>query len=167
MGDLSLEGQFDDAEDYSDDAADPSADDAMVTETSENATNFPLSPSAFRQRNRQAKIKRKKTAYKPWAKNLLSLAETLSVDGIPHDLDSAWVAIIAPRGKRVLCVSGVGGDTELMSRVSGRTLARCKTSLPKDCYLDCVFDREQGVLHVLDLIKWRGLYYVDSEFDFR
>ena len=168
MGDLSLEGQFDDADDDSDDPSDPTANGEMIPDDPRSATNFPLSPSAHRQRNRQQKTKRKKSVYRPWAKNLLMLAESLDLEnGLPHDLDSAWVAVIPPRGKRVLCVSGVGGGTELMSRVSGKTLARVKTALPKDCYLDAVFDREQGALFVLDLIRWRGVYYLDSEFTFR
>lgn len=175
MGDLSLDGQFEDADDDSDDPSDPTVNEDMIPDVPENATNFPLSPSNFplspsahRQRNRQQKAKRKKTPYRPWAKNLLMLAESLnSQDGLPHDLDSAWVAVVPPRGKRVLCVSGAAGDTELMSRVSGKTLARVKTALPPNCYLDAVFDREQGALFVLDLIRWRGVFYLESEFTFR
>lgn len=50
----------------------------------------------------------------------------------------------------------------MLSRVAGRTLARRTTVLPPDCLLDCVFDSEVGVLWVLDVIKWRGTWYVLS-----
>lgn len=168
MNSLSLGGQFDDADDESDADDQPSADIPMDFNGSENATKPHLSPSAHRQRNKQQKTKRKQPSYKPWAKNLLMLAESMTLEnGLPLDLETAWCAVIPARGKRVLCVSGGGGDTELMSRVSGKTLARVKTTLPKDCYIDGIFDQEQGILFALDIIRWRGVYHVDSEFSFR
>lgn len=51
--------------------------------------------------------KKKRTAYYPWAKGLLQHAETLHLEeGLPEGLESDWSAVVAPRGKRILSLTG-------------------------------------------------------------
>ncbi|GAA6010550.1 hypothetical protein JCM10207_001360 [Rhodosporidiobolus poonsookiae] len=120
-----------------------------------------------------AKTKRKafKPKYKPWARNLLSYAETLDLrHSLPEGLESDWRAVVVPKGKRALCATTtdtVNGNTILYSRVAGRTLARHRTVLPPDSLLDVVWDAAQSVLWVLDICKWRGQYLVDCDAEFR
>jgi len=100
-------------------------------------------------------------------------------DGLPSDLESGWVALApVPVGKRCLAIAHQGGgmtgvapNTTLRSRVLGKPLmARFPSPLPSDTVLDCILDhnwRENGVLHVLDVIKWKGQDIADCESSFR
>ena len=62
-------------------------------------------------------------------------------------------------------------NTTLRSRVLGKPLmARFPSPLPSDTVLDCILDqnwRENGILHVLDVIKWKGQDIADCESSFR
>ena len=62
-------------------------------------------------------------------------------------------------------------NTTLRSRVLGKPLmARFPSPLPSDTVLDCILDqnwRENGILHVLDVIKWKGQDISDCESSFR
>ena len=62
-------------------------------------------------------------------------------------------------------------NTTLRSRVLGKPLmARFPSPLPSDTVLDCILDqnwRENGILHVLDVIKWKGQDIGDCESSFR
>ncbi|GAA6059248.1 hypothetical protein JCM10212_006641 [Sporobolomyces blumeae] len=120
--------------------------------------------------------KQKRRSYKPvfksWAKNLLSHAETLDLrHGLPLGLADEWRLSVVPKGKRCLCATTngdkAGKNTILYSRVAGRTLGRFRTSLPPDCLLDVVWDRELSVMWVLDTCKWRSTYTVECDADFR
>jgi snurportin-1 len=139
--------------------------------------------------------KRKKATTKVSSKNtsawadkcmyaeLLEMQETDSwpggQDGLPSDLESGWVALApVPLGKRCLAISHQGGgmigvapNTTLRSRVLGKPLmARFPSPLPSDTVLDCILDqnwRENGILHVLDVIKWKGQDIADCESSFR
>ncbi|KAF8870971.1 hypothetical protein CPB84DRAFT_1855294 [Gymnopilus junonius] len=117
------------------------------------------------------------TPDEPWDRGDGSDGE--SNDGLPKDLESAWVAVApVPAGKRCLAVShtsaGVSGlvpNTTLRSRLLGKTLLpRFPSILPPLTVLDCILDkqwRENGIVHVLDVIKWKGQDVGDCEAGFR
>lgn len=99
--------------------------------------------------------------------------------GLPKDLESDWVAVgPVPVGKRCLAVThqssgavGVAPNTSLRSRLLGKTLiARFPSALPPLTILDCILDvnwKDNGILHVLDVIKWKGQDVGDCEARFR
>ncbi|KDR72500.1 hypothetical protein GALMADRAFT_252602 [Galerina marginata CBS 339.88] len=101
------------------------------------------------------------------------------VDGLPRDLESGWVAVApVPVGKRCLAVThqsaGVAGvvpNTTLRSRLLGKSLlARFPSPLPPLTVLDCILDanwRENGILHVLDVVRWKGQDVAECEAGFR
>ncbi|KAI0088419.1 hypothetical protein BDY19DRAFT_950775 [Irpex rosettiformis] len=102
-----------------------------------------------------------------------------SPDGIPVDLENGWVAVApVPVGKRCLAIthapSGIAGivpNTTLRSRVLGKSLMKpFPSSLPPHTVLDCILDenwRSNGILHILDVIKWKGQDIADCETPFR
>ncbi|KAF8217803.1 hypothetical protein K438DRAFT_1795674 [Mycena galopus ATCC 62051] len=102
-----------------------------------------------------------------------------SPDGLPEDLETGWVAVApVPVGKRCLAVTdpslGVPGlvpNTSLRSRKLGKLLMpRFPSTLPPLTMLDCILDdnwRENGVLHILDVLKWKGQDIGDCETQFR
>ncbi|EIW56034.1 uncharacterized protein TRAVEDRAFT_171933 [Trametes versicolor FP-101664 SS1] len=100
-------------------------------------------------------------------------------DGIPDDIESGWVAVApVPVGKRCLAVthqtSGMAGvvpNTTLRSRVLGKPLIKPFPSiLPPQTVLDCILDenwRENGILHILDVVTWKGQDLADCDTPFR
>ncbi|CCM05353.1 uncharacterized protein FIBRA_07567 [Fibroporia radiculosa] len=100
-------------------------------------------------------------------------------DGIPDDIETGWVAVApVPVGKRCLAVthytSGIAGvvpNTTLRSRVLGKQLMKPFPSpLPPQTILDCILDenwRDNGILHVLDVLKWKGQDVGECETPFR
>ncbi|KAK0206260.1 hypothetical protein DFS33DRAFT_1313526 [Desarmillaria ectypa] len=97
-------------------------------------------------------------------------------DGLPDDLETGWVAVApVPVGKRCLAISlnsnGTAPNTMLRSRALGKPLmARFPSSLPPNTVVDCILDcswRDNGILHVLDVIKWKGQDIGDCETPFR
>jgi len=67
--------------------------------------------------------KQKKAQHKPkhkaWAANLLSHAETLNLGGgLPDGIETEWSVVVVPKGKRCLCVTGVG-NCELAGMTGG------------------------------------------------
>ena len=62
-------------------------------------------------------------------------------------------------------------NTTLRSRLLGKTLIqRFPSSLPPLTILDCILDvnwRENGILHILDVVKWKGQDVGDCEAGFR
>ncbi len=121
---------------------------------------------------------------------------TTNGDGIPQDLETAWVAVTpVPIGKRCLAIthapSGIAGagephqslchiilltlhavpNTTLRSRVLGKSLIPpFPSSLPPHTVLDCILDddwKDNGILHVLDVLKWKGQDIGDCETPFR
>ncbi|KAG8970719.1 hypothetical protein FRC03_004101 [Tulasnella sp. 419] len=109
-------------------------------------------------------------------------SETGSEDGLPSDLDKAWTAMApVPKGKRCLAVSYQGmtshGDpdcqrskTLLHSRVKGKPFLTFPSPLPPNSILDCILDsdwRQNGIIHVVDIIRWRGSDFTDGETEFR
>jgi len=101
-------------------------------------------------------------------------------DGLPDDLDTgAWIAVSGvPVGKRCLAVtyasSGIAGtvpNTVLRSRLVGKHLLPAFPSiLPQNTILDCILDQnwtQNGILHILDVIKWKGQDIGDCETSFR
>lgn len=117
-------------------------------------------------------------------------------DGLPSDLEHGWVAVAPiPVGKRCLAVThqsaGVAGigalslfifllwskmcpitvpNTTLRSRLLGKSLLRFPSPLPPLTVLDCILDsnwKQNGVLHVLDVVRWKGQDVSDCEAAFR
>ncbi|KAG8213084.1 hypothetical protein J3R82DRAFT_11479 [Butyriboletus roseoflavus] len=101
-------------------------------------------------------------------------------DGLPSDLERSWVAVApVPIGKRCLAIThqstsgviGISPNTTLRSRLLGKMLLpRFPSSLPPLTVLDCILDvnwRTNGILHVLDVIKWKGQDIADCETPFR
>lgn len=102
-------------------------------------------------------------------------AETLDMaEGLPERFEE-YSAVVFPEGKRCLAVvestgtlaDGGRPNTSLLSRVSGRTLTRVSTPLPFDSYLDAVWDEENGMLWLVDLVRWRGQWFVDCDAELR
>ena len=62
-------------------------------------------------------------------------------------------------------------NTTLRSRVLGKALMKpFPSSLPPQTVLDCIIDdnwRDNGILHVLDVITWKGQDLGDCETPFR
>ncbi|KAJ6576349.1 hypothetical protein B0H10DRAFT_2168474 [Mycena sp. CBHHK59/15] len=100
-------------------------------------------------------------------------------DGLPEDLETGWVAVApVPVGKRCLAVTdqslgvpGLVSNTSLRSRKLGKLLMpRFPSTLPPLTILDCILDdnwRTNGILHVLDVVKWKGQDIGDCETPFR
>ncbi|KAJ7098364.1 hypothetical protein C8R44DRAFT_811446 [Mycena epipterygia] len=114
----------------------------------------------------------------PWAV-AESSGSSHAGDGLPEDLETGWIAVApVPQGKRCLVVTdqslGVPGlvpNTSLRSRKLGKLLMpRFPSTLPPLTILDCILDngwRENGILHVLDVLKWKGQDIGDCETPFR
>lgn len=102
-----------------------------------------------------------------------------SEDGLPSDLESGWVALApVPVGKRCLAVSmqsaglsGIAPNTMLRSRLLGKVLLPPFPSpLPSNTILDCILDerwKSTGILHVVDVIRWKGQDLAGCEAGFR
>jgi snurportin-1 len=72
--------------------------------------------------------------------------------------------------QRIPASTALQANTALHSRVKGLAFLRFPAPLPPDTVLDCILDddaSETGVLHVLDVIRWRGTDVADCEADFR
>ncbi|KAF8558204.1 hypothetical protein OG21DRAFT_1494240 [Imleria badia] len=155
----------------------------------------PKTDSGSHLKKKRSKNKRKR-AKKPskWA-NQCMYAELLEMkeepglwddqsndadDGLPSDLERSWVAVApVPTGKRCLAIThqstsgviGISPNTTLRSRLLGKMLLpRFPSSLPPLTVLDCILDvnwRSNGILHVLDVVKWKGQDIADCETPFR
>ncbi|KAK7021934.1 hypothetical protein VNI00_017163 [Paramarasmius palmivorus] len=117
-------------------------------------------------------------------------------DGLPDDLETGWVAVgPVPVGKRCLAITrespvnnGVGSlpaldvfdsnssdhvepNTTIRSRLQGKPLLPWfPSNLPPSTVLDCILDenwRDNGILHVLDVLQWKGRDIADCETPFR
>ncbi|KAL0574627.1 hypothetical protein V5O48_007323 [Marasmius crinis-equi] len=99
-------------------------------------------------------------------------------DGLPEDLETAWVAVgPVPVGKRCLAIvrdssgTGVEPNTTLRSRVLGKPLLPWfPSNLPPHTVLDCILDenwRTNGILHILDVLQWKGRDIAECETPFR
>ncbi|KAL5535549.1 hypothetical protein ACEPAF_3643 [Sanghuangporus sanghuang] len=100
-------------------------------------------------------------------------------DGLPDDLETAWVGLApVPVGKRCLAVtmqsaglSGVIPNTVLRSRLLGKViLGPFPSPLPPNTILDSILDenwRTNGILHVLDVVRWKSQDVAGCEASFR
>ncbi|KAH8120349.1 hypothetical protein DFH11DRAFT_1559670 [Phellopilus nigrolimitatus] len=100
-------------------------------------------------------------------------------DGLPDDLETSWVGLApVPVGKRCLAVtmqsagvSGIVPNTILRSRLLGKVLIHPFPSpLPPNTILDCILDqnwRANGLLHVLDVVRWKSQDVAECEASFR
>ena len=68
-------------------------------------------------------------------------------------------------------LSSSAPNTTIRSRMLGKPLMhRFPSPLPSDTVLDCILDqnwKENGILHVLDVVKWKGQDIADCESSFR
>ncbi|KAG0694843.1 hypothetical protein DFH29DRAFT_1083639 [Suillus ampliporus] len=139
-------------------------------------------------RRKRVKAKSSKWADKCMYAELLEMNEEAHVwdnqsgdviDGLPRDLEAGWVAVApVPAGKRCLAIThqsagvvGISPNTTLRSRVLGKMLLpRFPSSLPPLTVLDCILDvnwKDNGIIHVLDVLKWKGQDVSDCETPFR
>lgn len=140
-------------------------------------------------KRKRTKAKASKWADKCMYAELLEMKEEPSVwadgesepdDGLPSDMEQGWVAVApVPIGKRCLAVThqsaagviGISPNTTLRSRLLGKMLLpRFPSSLPPLTILDCILDtnwRQNGIVHVLDVMKWKGQDVADCETPFR
>ncbi|KAI9570545.1 hypothetical protein HD554DRAFT_2082852 [Boletus coccyginus] len=147
-------------------------------------------PKRKRSKNKRKRAKKhSKWANKCMYAELLEMKEEPSLwndhsndvdDGLPSDIERSWVALApVPTGKRCLAIThqstsgviGISPNTTLRSRLLGKMLLpRFPSSLPPLTVLDCILDanwRTNGILHVLDVIKWKGQDIADCETPFR
>lgn len=111
--------------------------------------------------------------------NMKDFDDGVDADGLPSDIETAWVALTpVPLGKRCLAIthapSGIAGlvpNTTLRSRVLGKSLMKpFPSAIPPHTVLDCILDehwQNNGILHVLDVVKWKGQDIADCETPFR
>ncbi|KAG6825713.1 hypothetical protein H0H92_002740 [Tricholoma furcatifolium] len=145
----------------------------------------PVPPIAKKpKKKRRGKAKTNKWADRCMYAELLEMAsdpserwlQGSSGDGLPVDLETGWVALSpVPQGKRCIAITqtavGVPSHATLRSRLLGKILIpRFPAVLPPHCVLDCILDshwKENGVLHVLDILKWKGQDLTECESAFR
>ncbi|KAJ6501271.1 hypothetical protein DFH09DRAFT_326321 [Mycena vulgaris] len=167
-----------------------SAPDAVASDPHIESAS-PEPPAGRRKKRKQKSKKEPPAASNKWADQCM-YAELLEMseddpwdvshsggDGLPEDLETGWVAVApVPVGKRCLAVTdqslGIPGhvpNTSLRSRKLGKLLMpRFPSTLPSLTILDCILDnnwRENGILHVLDVLKWKGQDIGDCETPFR
>ncbi|KAG6860473.1 hypothetical protein C0995_010764 [Termitomyces sp. Mi166 len=151
--------------------------------SSEANGNLHSLPPKKTKKKRRGKHKTNRWADRCMYAELLELATDPSeawgssgADGLPADLESEWVVLApVPQGKRCLAVTQSAADSPshatLRSRLLGKVLLnRFPSVLPPHTILDCVLDtnwKENGVLHVLDVIKWKGQDISECESAFR
>ncbi|XP_015253920.1 snurportin-1 isoform X2 [Cyprinodon tularosa] len=106
--------------------------------------------------------------------NQLMLSEWL-VD-IPSDLDSDWLMVVCPVGKRSLIVASKGSTAAYTK--SGYCVNRFPSLLPggnrhnsamgKDyTILDCIYSEVDRTFYILDVMCWRGHPVYDCPTEFR
>ncbi|KAF7334241.1 hypothetical protein MSAN_02385400 [Mycena sanguinolenta] len=158
----------------------PSSAETPASDTRMESSSASEPPAERKKKKRKQKSKKESAAGNKWADQcmyaeLLEMSEDnpwdmsdSSPDGLPEDLETGWVAVgPVPQGKRCLAVTdqsfGVPGlvpNTCLRSRKLGKLLMpRFPSTLPPLTILDCFLDsnwRENGLLHVIDVLKWKG-----------
>ncbi|KAG8969490.1 hypothetical protein FRB90_010744, partial [Tulasnella sp. 427] len=153
-------------------------EDDMVMETTELEGNSLLSNAVM-----YAELLEMNSDLVEWNRTHIPLQQDdLDVpDGIPSDIETGWVAVAPiPRGKRCMAISyqavydnrsnEPATRTLLHSRVKGKAFLTFPSPLPPNSILDCILDdnwHQNGVLHVLDILRWRGSDFVDCEAEFR
>ncbi|KAI1904048.1 hypothetical protein AGOR_G00001670 [Albula goreensis] len=106
--------------------------------------------------------------------NQLMLSEWL-VD-VPPDLDTEWLMVVCPVGKRCLVIASKG-STAVYTK-SGYCVNRFPSLLPggnrhnsamgKDyTILDCIFSEVDRAYYILDIMCWRGHPVYDCSTEFR
>ncbi|KZT22767.1 hypothetical protein NEOLEDRAFT_1119107 [Neolentinus lepideus HHB14362 ss-1] len=159
---------------------------SMLPESSVGpSTSQPASEEASKKGGKKKTKKRRKHKANKWAEKCM-YAELLEMtednpwsDGLPTDLETGWVAVApVPVGKRCLAVThhsfgfpSAGPNTTLHSRLLGKCLLPpFPSALPPSTILDCILDpnwAKNGILHVLDVIQWKGQEVGDCETAFR
>ena len=94
----------------------------------------------------------------------------------PEDSDN-WFFIPSPRGQRNICVAA-NGKTRFFSN-RGECRLEIETSLPggtaknmsgtksKHTLLDVIVSYYSKTIYVIDILKWNGMEYYESDFEFR
>ncbi|XP_061078251.1 snurportin-1 [Conger conger] len=106
--------------------------------------------------------------------NQLMLSEWLVE--VPPDLDTEWLMVVCPIGKRSLVIASKGSTAAYTK--SGYCVNRFPSLLPggnrhnsamgKDyTILDCIFSEVDRTFYILDVLCWRGHPVYDCPTDFR
>lgn len=108
-------------------------------------------------------------------KNQLMLSEWLVE--VPEDLQTNWVLILCPEGRRNFVVAS-NGSTKVFSK-SGKQVKNFPSNLPggnrnqggraRHTYtiLDCIFSDARNIFYILDMMCWDGYQYYDCDTEFR
>ncbi|KAG7092074.1 hypothetical protein E1B28_008454 [Marasmius oreades] len=163
---------------------------ALLESKQSTASGGPLNTKKKGKRKRTTRVGGKSDRNQKWADKCM-YAELLEMndvdtwvqsqradDGLPDDLETGWVAVgPVPVGKRCLAISrdssgnGVEPNTMLRSRLLGKPLLPWfPSNLPPHTVLDCILDenwKDNGILHVLDVLQWKGRDIADCETPFR
>ncbi|KAL1246154.1 Snurportin-1 [Trichinella spiralis] len=84
---------------------------------------------------------------------------------VPDDLETNWLLVPCPMGKRCLLISN-GKYCQLISR-SNRKIRTIKCNLPAGSKLDCIWRFEDNIIYILDIIAWRNMPVTDCDTEFR
>ncbi|KAI8925776.1 hypothetical protein BC831DRAFT_426430 [Entophlyctis helioformis] len=96
---------------------------------------------------------------------------------IPEDFESAWLAVVVPRGERCLLISSRGRTVSrradgtridmFLSCLPGGSYAAVSPRQSKPCILDCFYVPSTQTYHVLDILCWNGNHVDECDTEFR
>ncbi|KAK6616969.1 hypothetical protein RUM44_005326 [Polyplax serrata] len=114
----------------------------------------------------------------PRLKDMFMLSEWMIK--LPDNIEDKWLFVLCPVGKRCL-VRSTRGYTTVFGR-KGQQLAKFQSSLPNGSQidynrmtysnsevtlLDCIWNSHVKSYFVLDVLSWKGQFYMDTETSFR
>lgn len=100
--------------------------------------------------NKEVKSKRINYEYR----NILMLSEWMME--LPEDLDD-FLLIPCPTGIRVVVVASNNQKTETFYK-NGMHFFNFKSNLPHDTILDCIFNKSNNTIYVLDVLVFAGKF---------
>jgi snurportin-1 len=94
---------------------------------------------------------------------------------VPEDLNTNWILILCPEGRRNFVVAS-NGITKVYSK-NGKQVKKFPSNIPggsrnqnrRNSYsiLDCIFSEKEKVFYILDMMCWDGFQYYDCDTEFR
>ncbi len=145
-----------------------------------------------RRRTRETKKKKKEADEREAERRALyrdQLTQGEWLVDVPEDFEEMWQLVPCPVGQRVLVIAS-HGRTHVHVR-SGRCVHSFSSMLPgggggggcdggragggggrgrglnKNCVLDCVWNRDEGIFYILDVMAWCGQPFWNADFAFR